>query len=127
MVNQKNIVVSLILSIVTCGIYGLYWIVKVTDDSIALSEEKGTQGITVLFLTIITIGIYGIFWAYAINKRLNKIEQKKEITSKNHGILYIIFYILGVVITLALIQSRINKIIVFSESAPMGEGNDLSF
>lgn len=115
MVNQKNIVVAVILSIVTCGIYGLYWIVKVTDDSIALSGEKGTQGVMVLFLTIITIGIYGIFWAYKINQRLNKIEQKKAMPSKNHGLLYIIFYILGVVITLALIQSRINTI-VFSDS-----------
>lgn len=121
MVNQKNIVVSVILSIVTCGIYGLYWIVKVTDDSIALSGEKGMQGVMVLFLTIITFGVYGIFWAYDINKRLSKIELKKANTNKNLGFLYIIFYILGVVITLALIQSRINNIL------GRGDQYDLSF
>lgn len=111
MVNQKNIIVSLILSIVTCGIYALYWIVKLTDDSITLNEEEGTQGLTVLFLTIITAGIYGIFWAYKMNKRLYAIENKKGMESNDYNVLYIIFYILGAVVTLALIQNRINKII----------------
>ena len=123
MVNQRNIIVSVILSIITCGIYGLYWIIKQTDDSIALVEEEGTQGLMVLFFTIITFGIYGIFWSYAMDKRLNKIERKRKIGSKNHSLLYIIFYILGVIITLALIQSRINNIISASST---GENSDLS-
>jgi len=123
MVNQKNIVVSIIFSIITFGIYGLFWIVKQTDDSITLVEEKGTQGLTVLFFTIITVGIYGIYWALSMNKRLNKIEIKKGIESKNYGVLYIAFYLLGVIITLALIQSRINCII----NAPAKDDiNDLS-
>ncbi|WP_121639832.1 DUF4234 domain-containing protein [Virgibacillus sp. Bac330] len=123
MVNQKNIIVSIILSIITLGIYSLFWIVKQTDDSITLVEEEGTQGLTVLFLTIITLGIYGIYWAYSMDKRLNKIELKKDMKRKNYGVLYIVFYVLGVIITLALIQTRMNDIITASS---MSEGNDLS-
>ena len=33
MVTQRNIALCIILSIVTCGIYGLIWLVFLTDDT----------------------------------------------------------------------------------------------
>ena len=35
-VKERNIVMCIILSIVTCGIYGFYWLVCLQDDSNAL-------------------------------------------------------------------------------------------
>ena len=32
MPQQRNIAVAIILTIVTCGIYGIYWFVKLTDE-----------------------------------------------------------------------------------------------
>ncbi|MCR5297346.1 MAG: DUF4234 domain-containing protein, partial [Clostridiales bacterium] len=31
--KNRNIVVCIILSIVTLGIYGIYWFIKMTDES----------------------------------------------------------------------------------------------
>lgn len=32
MVKKRSIVISVILSFLTCGLYGLYWIIKVTNE-----------------------------------------------------------------------------------------------
>ena len=32
MVQRKNIAVAIILSIVTCGIYGIIWFININDD-----------------------------------------------------------------------------------------------
>ena len=44
MIKQRNIGICILLSIVTCGIYGLYWFVVLTDDICPLWErlQKGT-------------------------------------------------------------------------------------
>ena len=33
MIQQRNIAVCIILSIVTCGIYGIYWLICLNDDA----------------------------------------------------------------------------------------------
>lgn len=33
-IKQRDIAVSIILSIVTCGIYAIYWFICVTDDMV---------------------------------------------------------------------------------------------
>lgn len=56
---------TLLLSIVTLGIYGLYLIYAFAKETnIACREDgKKTQGLVVYFLlSIITLGIYGIVW-----------------------------------------------------------------
>ena len=101
----------MLLSIITCGIYALYWIYRATDDSITISELRGTQGGMVVMLSIITCGIYGLYWCYIMDKRLAEVETKRGLTSKNNTTIYMIFYVLGIVITLALIQNRMNRMI----------------
>ena len=33
MIQQRNIALCIILSIVTCGIYGIIWFIKLTDET----------------------------------------------------------------------------------------------
>mgnify|MGYP002710538082 FL=1 len=54
MVKNRNIALCIILSLVTCGIYGLYWFVCLTDDTNTISGEPGTSGVVALVLTIVT-------------------------------------------------------------------------
>lgn len=58
---NRDIAMCVILSIVTCGIYGLYWFICLTDDSNKVSdmEKTATGGMSLLY-TIITCGIYSI-------------------------------------------------------------------
>lgn len=111
MIKQRNIAVCIILSIVTCGIYGLYWFVCLTDDTNTVAGEVGTTGVMAVIFTIITCGIYGWFWAYKSGDKIDTAKQKRGIPASNSGILYLLLFILtGGIITYALIQNELNKL-----------------
>ena len=109
MVKNRNIALSIILSLVTGGIYGLYWFVCLTDDTNTISGEPGTSGVVALVLTIVTCGIYGLYWAYKCGEKIDAAHQKNGEPSSNGGVLYLILFIFGGIIAYALIQNEINK------------------
>lgn len=109
MVKERNIALCIILSLVTCGIYGLYWFVCLTDDTNTVAGEAGTSGVLAVVLTIITGGIYGLYWAYKCGEKLDRAHQNKGESASNGGVLYLIVFIFGGVIAYALIQNELNK------------------
>ncbi len=109
-VQQRNIALCVILSLVTCGIYGLYWFVCMTDDTNTVANEEGTSGVMALVFTIITCGIYGLYWAYKCGDKLDKAKVDRGMPASNGGILYLILYIFGGIIAYALIQNELNKL-----------------
>lgn len=111
MVQNRSIAVCIILSIVTCGIYGLYWFVCLTDDANTVSGDvNGTSGIMALVLTIITCGIYGWYWAYKLGEKLDTAKQQRGIPASNSGILFLILCFFGLgIVTYAIAQDQLNK------------------
>ena len=60
MVKQRSVGLCIVLSVITCGIYGLYWLVCLNNDANTVTGKPGTDGGMVLLLTIVTCGLYGI-------------------------------------------------------------------
>ena len=44
-IRRRSIGLCILLSIVTCGIYGLYWFICLTDESNAVMAPAGTLGV----------------------------------------------------------------------------------
>ena len=44
MVREKNIATCVILSIITCGIYGIVWFITLTDDAAVASDDNKMSG-----------------------------------------------------------------------------------
>lgn len=110
MVKNRNIALCIILSLITCNIYMLYWLVCLTDDTNQISGEKDdTSGGMALLLTIVTCGIYGFYWAYKRGEKIDKAKQNRGEAASNGGVLYLILYLFGGIIALALIQNEVNK------------------
>ena len=57
---------ALILPLITCGIYGIYWFVCLTNEMNKLSDTKDTSGGLCFLLNLITCNIYGIYWVPGI-------------------------------------------------------------
>ena len=112
MIERRNIAVCIVLTLVTCGIYGIYWIVCLTNDVNTVSGDvNGTSGGMVVLLTIVTCGIYGIYWAYKQGEKLDFTKNNRGIPSSNSGVLYLILQIFGFgVIAYALMQNELNKL-----------------
>lgn len=109
-ITERNIAVAIILTIVTCGIYGLFWFVKITDETNELSgDTTQTSGGLALVLTIVTCGIYGIYWAYRLGEKVDNINGANGGSS---AILFLILQLFGLgIINYGIAQDTINKVV----------------
>ena len=111
MIQQRNIAVCIILSIVTCGIYGLYWLVCLTNDTnTAAGTTDGTSGGMVLLLTIVTCNIYSLYWGYKQGEKIDIAKQKKGMPSSNSNVLYLLLCLFVPVVAWALMQNELNNL-----------------
>ena len=112
-VPNRSIGLYIVLTLITCGIFGLYWFVCIVNDlNTASDQPNDTSGITVLLLDIVTCGIYGIYWIYKAGEKVSVIKRKiGEPDSGNSSILYLVLQLLQLgLINYCLIQNEINKV-----------------
>ena len=112
MIQQRSVATSIILTIITCGIYGIYWMVVLNDETNILSgRQQDTSGGMVVLFTIITCGIYGIYWAYKMGEKLDTTAVSKGQPAQSRSIVYLVLALCGFsVIAYALMQDSLNKL-----------------
>ncbi len=121
MILKRNIGLCIVLSIVTCGIYSLYWLACMANDvNMAAGEQDTTGGMVVLF-TIITCGIYGWYWMYKTGEKIRMAQTNRQFPYvSDSGIVYIVLAVVGLsIVSYALIQSELNKIAEFDDKNHM--------
>lgn len=112
-IKERNIGLAIIFSILTCGIYLIYWMVKINDETLELSNKTGPSGVQVVLLTILTCGIYGYFWAYNMGRFT---DSMRKVDNGSMGIVYIIFAFLGLnIVNFAITQDAINNAVNWNE------------
>lgn len=112
-ITHRSIPVAIILSIVTCGVYMLYWIYCiVTDLNTACGEVDDTSGGMVVLLSIVTCDIYMLYWYYKAGGKVNKVRYLNGNTQDSSlGLLYLLLSLFGFgFVSLALIQNELNKV-----------------
>lgn len=109
-IEERNVVVYLLLSIITCGLFGIYWLVVVLKD-IATTSGEDINPWLVILLTIITCGIYGIYFNYQMGKYMAKAGENYNVKIEDNSILYLVLSIFGFdIVNLCLIQNDLNTI-----------------
>ena len=102
--KQRNIFLCIILTILTCGIYGLVWLWCLNNELRVANNRKTNSGTNFLF-SILTCGIFFLVWNYKLG------EEVEDAGGKNEGVVYFILSLFGLsLIALALAQSQVNKI-----------------
>lgn len=111
-IARRDIAIAIILSFVTCGIYGIYWFVNLVNDLNTASDSAGdTSGGIVFLLSLVTCGIYGIYWFYNAGKKVDYISKKYNGTASDNSIVYLLLAIFGFgIVNYALIQNELNKV-----------------
>ncbi|MCR5837888.1 MAG: DUF4234 domain-containing protein [Lachnospiraceae bacterium] len=113
MLKQRNIAVQIILTLVTCGIYGLYWLACLNDDTNTLygSYGKDMSGGVVVLLTLVTCGIYGLYWMYVTGNKIDSLREQNGLQKENYGILLLLLSLVGLgIISYCIIQNELNKL-----------------
>lgn len=102
--ENRNALIIMLLSILTCGIYSVYYYSTVIRDVNYICEEDGktTPGVVkFILLSMITAGIYGIYWNYKVCMRTENYQnthwEETGITIKPalSGTAYILWTLLG--------------------------------
>ena len=110
--KKRNIALCVILTIVTLGLFGLYWFVKINNDVNELANpEKKTSGVAALLLTIITCNIYGFYWAYKMGGLLDKAQTDRGLPAQNRAVVYLILELVIAPVGWILMQNTINSMI----------------
>jgi len=109
--KERNIVTCILLSIVTCGIYGIVWFVNLTDDAARASNDNEFSGGKAFLFTILTCGIYQIYWYYKMGKDIYNAKTTRNIPGSDQSVLYLILGLLGLgIVNYCLMQSELNEI-----------------
>lgn len=111
MVQQRGIVSAIILTLITCGIYGIYWFIVLTNDAGKLSGDYSFTGGKHFLLTLVTCGIWSFVWAYQIGKNIAEAQRQRGMVSVDNSVLYVVLTIFGLsIVTYALVQSDVNRL-----------------
>lgn len=109
--RERNIATCLILTIFTCGIYGIVWFITITDDIGYASDDQSISGGMALLLTIVTCGIYGIYWSYKMGKLVYEAKLDRNMRASDNSVLYLILELVGLgIVTRCMLQSELNDI-----------------
>ena len=110
--ERKNIVTCIILFIVTCGFYSIYWLYCIISDINTISGDPDSMSpIVVILLSYVTCGIYLLFWVYKAGALLDQKAVESGRASESRAMIYLILtlFFLGIV-TCVLMQDSINTI-----------------
>ena len=104
--KSRNPITSILLSIVTCGIYGIYWAICIARDAVSVKDpsDSGLLEI-VLMLFLPFVGFY------LAEQKLAAGCADKGIEHKDNSILYLVLGLVGLsIVNYFMMQSDLNKI-----------------
>lgn len=109
-IKERNIVVCILLSIVTCGIYGIVWFISLTDDMRYASGDQTLSGGKAFLLTLVTCGIYGYYWAYKMGKATAIAKANRGMPADDNSVLYLVLQFFGLaIVNYCIIQNDLNS------------------
>jgi len=110
--ENRSVATCIILSIVTCGIYSIFWTYKIAQGFYVTptQERVNTSPGTTVLLFILTGGIYGIFCYYKWGQATAEIAARYGRGGEDKALMYLLLSIFGLAIICdALIQTDFNE------------------
>lgn len=107
-ITPRSIGLGIFFSIITLGIYFLYWFCALTNETNRLAGEKyATGGFASLILGIVTFGIYILFWSYKMGEKTDIIKNNPNGSSK---VVFLVLTLFGLnFVAVLMAQDAVNK------------------
>lgn len=96
--TNRSLVTYIVLSIVTCGIYGYYFLYTMARDVNIMCEGDGeaTSGLVVfIVLSFVTCGFYALYWYYKLANRLATNAPRYGLNFQENGTTVLMWYLIG--------------------------------
>ena len=96
--EDRSLVMYILLSTVTCGIYSYYFLYSIAQDAnvVCADDGKKTSGLAAfILLSIVTCGIYAWIWYYNLGNRLSENAPKYGLNFSENGTTVLMWMIFG--------------------------------
>jgi hypothetical protein len=111
MVGERSIPLYIVLSLITCGLFSIYWFISIAGDIAKLREQTEPRGVFDYIIGLITCGIYLLVCYYRYSKYIVEIQEKRGLKVNDISVISLIFGIFLGIVSMALIQNELNKIV----------------
>ena len=99
--TNRSLVTYIVLNIVTCGIYGYYFLYTMARDVNIMCEGDGdtTTGLVVfIVLSLVTCGFYALYWYYKLGNRLATNAPRYGLNFQENGTTVLLWYLVGILV-----------------------------
>lgn len=112
MIKKRSVATAIVLTFLTCGLYSIYWMIVLNDDTNRLSgRTQDFSGGMVFLLSIVTCGIYAYYWYYVMGEKLDRVAEEKCEPKQSRGLVYLVLGLFGLgIVSYALMQDSLNKL-----------------
>ena len=106
----QGIGMAILLTLVTCGIYGLFWQYKQIKTLNAWLRKEEFSFPTWFFLTILTCGLFSVYYEYKMAGGINEIQANNELKVKSDlAVISLLLAVIGLgIVSMAIQQAEIN-------------------
>ncbi len=105
-IKQRNIVTCILLSLVTCGIYGIYWLVMLAKEAVSVKDPMDSGILEIVLMLFLPF--LGFFLA---EKKFAEGCAEKGIVHSDNSILYLILGLVGLgIVSACMMQNDLNKL-----------------
>jgi hypothetical protein len=108
--EERGVVSTVVLSLLTCGIYGMVVMYRIGEELNAHRERRDTNPGVDLLLAIVTCNLWGIYLMYKYPRLLQETMAEEGMPTSDIGVACLLLSIFGFrVVALAILQSELNK------------------
>ncbi len=94
--TRRDPALTLVWILLTCGIYYMYFIYKVSQETREfLGDSDFTPGLEVL-LSLVTCGLWNVYWDYRMGKQMARMCAEVGLPVTDNAVLYLVLDLLGV-------------------------------
>lgn len=105
-IKERNIVTAIILTVVTCGLYGIYWVVCMAREAVSVKDPADSGVLEIVLMLFLPF--LGFFMT---EKKLAEGCAAKGIPHQDNSVLYLILGLVGLsIVNYCMLQNDLNKI-----------------
>lgn len=108
-ISKRKIGICILLSIITCGIYGIYWMYLLVKNT--RSIQNNTDSCAGEMLCLIFVPFYALYWWYTRGEKVRQGFAEHDYNATGGGVVYLVLAILGLsIVSMAIMQSDFNSL-----------------
>ena len=105
-IEKRNLVSCVIFTFLTCGIYAIYWAVKLGKDAVRYNDPEDSGTLEVLLMIFFPFAGY-----YLAEKKFFEGAEKHGFKKSDNSIAYLILCLFGVgIVSMCMMQNDLNVI-----------------